>query len=48
MYRVHYFFAFFLIIASNVVAQKINADYILNIREVEDAIVIEGDRLNTD
>jgi hypothetical protein len=48
MYRVHYFFALFLIIASNVVAQKINADYILNIREVEDAIVIEGDRLNTD
>jgi hypothetical protein len=48
MYRVHYFFALFLIIASNVVAQKINADYILNIQEVEDPIVIEGKRLKRD
>ncbi len=43
MYRVSCLFLLLLLFISKVNAQKINADYTLNIQEVEDPIVIDGE-----
>lgn len=43
MNRVYWLFALLLLFMSKVNAQKINADYTLNIQEVEDPIVIDGE-----
>lgn len=43
MYRIFCLVAVLLLISSNVFSQKINADYTIQIREVEDPIVIDGE-----
>lgn len=43
MNRGHWLFALLLFFSSNVYSQKINADYIINIKEIEDPILIDGE-----
>lgn len=43
MCRVYWLITLLFLFSSNVYSQKINADYILNIKEVEDPILIDGE-----